>query len=358
MEIFAGIEFFLSDFINPKKRVFVGYLLIAVAIAAAWLMISNRHNCSVALRKIFDRKIFFSRSSIADYKLFILNRVFSFLFAPILVSQIAFSTAIYFMLMGTDWLPQGIFQDVGRIWVVVLFTTTSFVADDFSKYLVHRWMHKWPLLWAIHKVHHSAESLTPITVYRVHPLEGILYTTRGTIAQGLIIPLFLFFFGAGFSIYTVVGANIFNFVFHVTGSNLRHSHVAIRYWPWLERILISPAQHQIHHSVEERHYDKNFGAALSIWDWAFGSLHFSEAGNRLQYGLDAREKMEAGSITSLYIQPIREMLNLVIGYILQIFKLSNWVQQKLKISVWNSIERVEQESLASSSIRKRVTKNE
>ena len=193
MEILAGIEFFLSDFINPKKRVFVGYLLIAVAIAAAWFMISNRYNCSVALRKIFDPKIFFSKSSIADYKLFILNKVFSFLFTPILVSQIAFSTAIYFMLMGTDWLPQGIFQGVGRIWVIVLFTTTSFVADDFSKYLVHRWMHKWPLLWAIHKVHHSAESLTPITVYRVHPLEGILYTTRGTIAQGLIIPLFLFF---------------------------------------------------------------------------------------------------------------------------------------------------------------------
>ena len=62
--------------------------------------------------------------------------------------------------------------------VVGLFSVAMFVADDFTKYLMHRWMHRWPALWSIHKVHHSAETLTPITVYRVHPLEGVLYATR------------------------------------------------------------------------------------------------------------------------------------------------------------------------------------
>ena len=62
----------------------------------------------------------------------------------------------------------------------------------------------------------------------------------------------------------------------MTGSNLRHSHINIKYWKWLEYIFISPAQHQLHHSIAQEHYDKNFGAALAIWDWLFGSLHLSE----------------------------------------------------------------------------------
>ena len=59
------------------------------------------------------------------------------------------------------------------------------------------------------------------------------------------------------------------------GSNLRHSHVGIQYWKWVEYIFISPAQHQLHHSIAKEHHDKNFGAALAIWDWLFGSLHHS-----------------------------------------------------------------------------------
>ena len=63
------------------------------------------------------------------------------------------------------------------------------------------------------------------------------------------------------------GVNIFIFLFNVFGSNLRHSHIGISYWKWLEFILISPAQHHLHHSVSKEHHDKNFGVSLAIWDW-------------------------------------------------------------------------------------------
>ena len=82
------------------------------------------------------------------------------------------------------------------------------------------------------------------------------------------------------------GVNLTIVFFHVTGSNLRHSHININYWPWLERLLMSPAQDQLHHSVAEEHYDKSFGAGLSIWDWMFGSMHLSEPDRELTYGLD------------------------------------------------------------------------
>jgi sterol desaturase/sphingolipid hydroxylase (fatty acid hydroxylase superfamily) len=137
-------------------------------------------------------------------------------------------------------------------------------------------MHKWPILWSLHKVHHSATVLTPMTVFRTHPLEGIIFSLRSSVTQAISISSFIFLFGNTVSLYTVLGVNIFVFIFNVLGSNLRHSHVGIQYWKWVEYIFISPAQHQLHHSIAKEHHDKNFGAALAIWDWFFGSLHHSK----------------------------------------------------------------------------------
>lgn len=260
-----------------------------------------------AVGRIFNKKIFFSKSAIADYKLFIINQGIATLISPLLLTQLAIATAIYFALHDQSFLAQGHFEYIHSGVIVTLFSVTMFVVDDLTKYLVHRWMHRIPLLWAIHKVHHSAETLTPITVYRVHPLEGVLYASRSAVAQGITLPIFIFLFGGAVDLYTVLGVNVIVFVFHVTGSNLRHSHIDIRYWPWLEKFLISPAQHQLHHSVAEEHHDKNFGAALAIWDWMFGTLHLSEKEKDLTFGLDPSEASPATGLKSLYMGPLVEI---------------------------------------------------
>ena len=234
-----------SDFADPKKRIFVGYLFLSLLIALGWLVFLRREGAKAALRKTFDRKVFFSKSAIADYKIFVINQLITLFISPLLLTQIAIATSIYFLLHRQEVLSSAAFADLPNAVIVSLFSVTMFVVDDLSKYLLHRWMHRWPLLWAIHKVHHSAETLTPITVYRVHPLEGVLYGMRSAIAQGFVLSVFFFAFGDAVDLYTVVGVNVLVFVFHVTGSNLRHSHIDIRYWPWLEHILISPAQHQL-----------------------------------------------------------------------------------------------------------------
>lgn len=64
--------------------------------------------------------------------------------------------------------------------MVLCFTLCHFLLDDLSKYLVHRALYRWPVLWAFHKVHHSAITLTPLTVYRTHPLEAVLFSLRGS----------------------------------------------------------------------------------------------------------------------------------------------------------------------------------
>lgn len=119
------------------------------------------------------------------------------------------------------------------------------------------------------KNHHSAETMTPITVYRTHPLEGILFSLRSAIVQGTTMAVCLFLFGNAVDLYAVLGVNVMSFIFHVTGSNLRHSHISIRYWPWLEHILISPAQHQVHHSIARASRQEirccACGLGLAVW---------------------------------------------------------------------------------------------
>ena len=305
------LDFFLSDFINPKKRVFTGYLILSVLLASLWLFFIKKQSLKGTFKKIFDKKILWSGSAKADYKLFLVNRVFTFFISPLLISQVAISTAIYLFLHSVDIFNQNLFANTPTSLIITLFTITLFVVDDFTKYIVHRWMHKIPLLWAIHKVHHSAKTMTPITVYRVHPLEGVLFSLRSVIAQGLVIPTFLFFFGSAVDLYTIVGVNVLVFFFHATGSNLRHSHIDISYWKWLEHIFISPSQHQVHHSIAEEHYDKNFGAALAIWDWIFGSLHLSENKGNVVFGLDTYESGKEGKLKDLYLEPIYEIARIV-----------------------------------------------
>lgn len=331
MEVVDQVAAVFSDFADPKKRVFVGYLFISLLIGLVWLVFVRRMAISAAVSKFFDRRVFFSDSSVADYKIFVINRLFSFLISPLLITQIVIATAIYFWLHEIEFLHAGYFNDVSQSVVVGVFSLSMFVIDDFTKYIVHRWMHRWPILWAIHKTHHSATTLTPVTVYRVHPLEGILYGLRSAVAQGVAISTFIYLFGDKVDLYTIVGVNVLVFVFHITGSNLRHSHINISYWPWLERLLISPAQHQLHHSVAEVHHDKNFGAALAVWDWLFGSLHLSEPDETLTFGLDDSEKADHSSLGAIYSQPVIEIWALGSGYVEKVYsQLTSLLHGKLR----------------------------
>ena len=107
---------------------------------------------------------------------------------------------------------------------------------------------------------------------------------------------------------TVLGANAILFVFHVAGSNLRHSHVWISYGALLEHLFISPAQHQIHHSVDRRHHDKNFGAVLAVWDWLGGTLNLASGERDLQFGVGGAEA-SPHALSTLYLTPFRDALD-------------------------------------------------
>ena len=296
-----------ADFLNHKKRIFIGYLAISIVMALVFLWAWRGLGMRCAFNKVFDKKIFWSASAKADYVIYAINRLISIAISPYLIAQGVVTTFLFFQLskqnvigfLTLDHWPSSI--------IITFYTLTYFFIDDLSKYFVHRCMHRWQFLWAFHKVHHSAETMTPITVYRVHPVESILYGLRGSVVLGAVIGLFAYCFGINnFSLATLLGVNLFSFIFNVAGANLRHSHIEIAYWPWLEKILISPAQHQLHHSIENKHFNKNYGAMLALWDWLFGSLHFSETGKKIRFGLRPDEA-SATNIIHIYLKPFIEV---------------------------------------------------
>jgi sterol desaturase/sphingolipid hydroxylase (fatty acid hydroxylase superfamily) len=256
-----------EEFANPQKRIFVGYLASAVLLALIWLCIAERASAKTAIKKIFDKNVWLSTSSLADFKIILINRVVMSGTAAALISQITISTFLYKLLHGQTLIEPLALHFTSAGTVAVLFTVFFFVIDDFSRFYVHRLMHRIPVLWAFHQVHHSAETMTPFTIFRTHPIEGFIFTLRTSVVQGIVISVFLFLFGSKVDLITVYGASVGVVIFHSLGSNLRHSHVKIRYPRLIELFFISPGQHQIHHSTEKQHFDKKF------WS-GFGCLGF------------------------------------------------------------------------------------
>ena len=303
------LQDFFAEFANPQKRIFVGYLLSAFVLALVWLCIAERDSAKAAIKKIFDKNVWLSTSSLADFKIILVNRVIMSGTAAALVTQITISTFLYKLLHGQTLIEPLALHFISAGSVAAIFTVFFFLFDDFSRFYVHRLMHRVPVLWAFHQVHHSAETMTPFTIFRTHPIEGFIFTLRTSVVQGIVISVFLFLFGSKVDLITVYGASVGVVIFHSLGSNLRHSHVKIRYPRLIELFFISPGQHQIHHSTEKRHFDKNFGVALAVWDLIFGSLLHSETQTH-RFGLNTKFG-EKHNLLHLYVEPFKAAIRIM-----------------------------------------------
>ena len=161
-----------------------------------------------------------------------------------------------------------------------------FIFADFALYWVHRAHHSVRLIWPLHAVHHSAEVLTPITTYRQHPMGGLVAASIQTFMVGGAFGLLLGAFNPDATLLEIAGANAFTVIVNLLFTNFQHSHIWISFGPFWERIFISPAQHQVHHSTNPAHFNKNFGQTIALWDWLFDSLYITGKNEQITFGLD------------------------------------------------------------------------
>ncbi|MGP2657774.1 sterol desaturase family protein [Malaciobacter sp. WC5094] len=292
--------FALEYFINPNKRVFWVYILSSILIAGIYFYFNKKQ-----LKVNLSLKLWLHPSAKLDYYYFFIGYFIKvFMLFPIVVSAKTIALFINKQLyLSFDFYENTFFSYEA---VLLMYTICLFVVSDFTRYWTHRFLHTIPFLWEFHKIHHSAKVLTPITFYRVHPIENLLFGLRYSLSIGLVTGVFIYFFGAMIDVYAILGVNVFVFAFSLIGSNLRHSHVAFSYSKFLERFFISPKQHQIHHS--KKHFDKNYGGYLAVWDWAFGTLRFSKDVKVLKFGLRREQMNQYNSIANLIIAPFKNLV--------------------------------------------------
>jgi len=130
------------------------------------------------------------------------------------------------------------------------------LAWDFCYYWHHRFSHEISVLWAAHAVHHQSEDYNLSTALR-QTSTGFLF---GWI---FYTPMFL----AGFPLEVVVTVNAINLIYQFWV----HTQVVRRLGP-LDRILVTPSNHRVHHAQNERYIDKNYGGMLILWDRFFGTF--------------------------------------------------------------------------------------
>jgi len=297
-----------SSLFDFTKRVSVVYLFSAFIFASLLFFYRYGKAGLIHVKDYFSWRIWTHSSARTDYILWLFNRLLLAVMVPKTLTQSIWISWLFFF-----WQEQGLSSlatDWPDITVIVLFTFCYFLADDFSRFFLHWCMHKNAFLWAFHQVHHSATVLTPFTVFRTHPVEGVLFFFRSLCVQSLVISVFLVLFPHQISLVQIFGILITTFLFNVLGANLRHSGVSLSYGKTVEKWFISPAQHQIHHSNARVHYDRNFGVTLAIWDRLFGCWQQGNDDQKILYGTN--QAIDKAGFLGQWLIPFKDIGQLLI----------------------------------------------
>ncbi|CAD5954552.1 hypothetical protein PCC9214_02774 [Planktothrix tepida] len=314
------LEYFRSQIfhhLNGSRRLYWLYLLTSLLLAGLVYWRSQPKsdlNFKGFLSFCFPKEIYFHPSALLDYQIFIINNIL----APGNLRLAWFETSLVASLVN-NWL-QATFGYFGgftteNLGSLVIFTLLFVAVFDFASYLNHAWHHQNPILWQFHSLHHSSEVLTPISLYRSHPLyelnKKLITTAISAPLQGILIYLF---FGK-IHVITLFGLNFLVALYYMAGGNLAHSHIWLDYGKIGNHIFISPVLHQIHHSIAPQHINKNYGEFLGIWDWMFGTLYLPEKEEKLEFGIGKNQPQPYPTLTQAYLDPVVNAINLLIAKI-------------------------------------------
>jgi len=171
----------------------------------------------------------------------------------------------------------------------------GFAGRSLISYVVHAAMHKVPLFWRVHRVHHLDTAMDITTTVRFHPLEFVIQVVPGVAVIALL----------GIPVWVVMAYEIIDaFTAVATHSNLRLPARIERVVRW---VLVTPDVHRIHHSARQAETDSNYGALFTVWDRLFGTFVGEPRGGHrgMTLGLEHwREAQRAQGFGWLLISPV------------------------------------------------------
>lgn len=170
------------------------------------------------------------------------------------------------------------------------------VVLDAAIYAQHAAFHHIPLLWRLHRMHHADLELDLTTGGRFHPLEIVL---------SMLIKLAVI---AALGAHPV-GVLVFEVLLNATSM---FNHANVRMPLALDRVLrwlvVTPDMHRVHHSIERRETDSNFGFNLPWWDRLFRTYRAQPAAGHegMTIGIAAFRSEEELRLLRMLAQPWRE----------------------------------------------------
>ena len=154
-----------------------------------------------------------------------------------------------------------------------------FVILDFVQWVTHILLHKIPLFWQFHKIHHSVKEMGFAAHLRYHWMENILYKPLKTFGVMLL---------GGFE---PEQAYIVHFIAVAIG-HLNHANIKFSWGP-LKYLLNNPIMHLHHHAyaLPKGKFGVNFGISLSLWDYLFNTHHVPDSDGSIKIGFPGDEKL-------------------------------------------------------------------
>lgn len=195
------------------------------------------------------------RGILGDLLLIVLNVEFSGVLAAMLLARLIPAHVF------APWRIDGLYS----WWVELL---VLWLVKDFVQWCVHNLLHRVPLLWRIHCLHHTTEEMDWLSNWRFHPLESLIYQTA------LYLPAVLLGFRGE---VLVACAFISTAISHFAHANLRWHVGPLKY------IINTPEMHVWHHvHPDAGPQNRNFGISLVIWDWIFRTAYLPADGHAPQ----------------------------------------------------------------------------
>ncbi|MEN8194658.1 MAG: sterol desaturase family protein [Bacteroidota bacterium] len=195
---------------------------------------------------------------------------------------------VAFQVFSIEWFNN---NHIGLLYLVELpFWAKLFISValyDITAYWIHRGTHKIPLLWRLHRVHHSDTSMDSSTTFRFHPIELILIFGIGNIVTAVIF---------GTDVFSMA---LYYFILYIF---FFFEHSNLNYPNWINStfglIFVMPNHHRVHHHQKQYYTDSNFADIFIIWDRIFGTFKELPV-EKMNYGL--KEFDEEKKQTFLYL---------------------------------------------------------
>lgn len=182
--------------------------------------------------------------------------------------------------------------------VLGLFGAVIFIriCTAFPYYWLHRVQHEVLFWWRMHATHHHITKMSFLRGQRTHPLEYL--------ALSLGRVMVLAFIGASDEVLAVSAA------FGMWNGKFNHSNLPLKSLPVYDWIFATAPQHHVHHSVNRRQSDSNYGCYIILWDRVFGTYCGDESNDVKQIGAGKAVPLSIKEQLMLAFYPNKRLVDL------------------------------------------------